>query len=329
MKTPYNQRLLKYTAADESVLRAKLEAVRAAIDHPAEKGRSVEENVRQFIRGLLPNEYGVSSGFIAYHENSCQEESVLCDTEDKITYRYTYDVKKDKIAISPQLDIIIYDALRFGPVAQIGTCQVLPAESVYAYIEVKSTVNGKKEKDRTSDLEKMLVQSQKVRDIRIRQYHASLPGTHTRTVLVVKPIPDVVQIRAFGFALEGTGHASNASELCNHLKKINATHSGFFSGFYVYGVGFIRTHHAENSNDPEKGEFEIVDEHSPLTEFRNSLYASLYRFPRPPQEWVPAIDRYFRLSPVLVPGMTLQRDKASGRSTVTLEMTSAAVIGEP
>jgi hypothetical protein len=326
MKVPYNERLLKFTKADEAILAAKLEAVRSAIDHPAEKGRAVEENVRHFIRDLLPSEYGVSTGFIAYHENTCQKEMLLRRDDSCEIYEYTYSVADDRISISRQLDVIIYDALRFGPIARLGTCDVFPAEAVLAYIEVKSVIDGSIGKSGRTDLQEMLLQSQLVRDIHIRQYHVPIPTTYIHTMLVMTPIREVIDIRAYGFILEGRGKYSTAKSLCEQLLEQNKGINGFFSGLYLYGVGFVASHHSNSAADPDNGKFEILDEKDPLVAFKNGLLTSLCRFPRPEKNWAPAIDRYYSLSPALVPKTTLEINFATKEKRVIFDINNLSVI---
>lgn len=320
MKVPYNERLLKFTKADEAILTAKLEAVRLAIDHPSEKGRAVEENVRHFIRDLLPSEYGVSTGFIAFHENTCQKETLIRKDPAYEVYEYTYSVEDDRISISRQLDIIIYDALRFGPIARLGTCDVFPAEAVLAYIEVKSIIDGSTCRSGKTDIQEMLLQSRLIRDIKIRQYHAPIPTTYINTMLVMTPIREVIDIRSFGFILEGRGKFTTAQSLCDEIVKQNRGINGFFSGLYLYGVGFVATHHSNSETDPKNGTFEILNEKDPLVAFKNSLLASLCRFPRPEKNWAPAIDRYYSLAPTLVPRTTLETDFTTKEKRVVFDI---------
>ena len=313
MKKPYNSRLLRYTKADEAILSAKLDAVRAAIDHPAEKGRAVEENVRQFIRALLPTEYGVSTGFIAYHDNGCLKEVALSKEPSREVYEYKYAVDDDTISISSQLDIIVYDALRFGPIARLGTCDVFPAEAVYAYIEVKSMIEDQKNERGRTAIQDMLKQSRQIREIKIRQYHVPIPTTYINTMLVLSPVREVIPIRSFAFVLETRGSLSTSKGLCKGLFDGNAAEGGFFSGFYASNVGLLCSHHSNSESDPVNGTFEVVAEENSLAAFKNALYTSLYRFPRPEKNWAPAIDRYYQLSPVAVPRMVLECDVAKGK----------------
>ncbi len=99
----------EFVGIEQQGLRARLDAVRAAISHAGEKGRALEADVQKLIRSFLPAEYGLSTGFI------------VSRTPD------------GNVEISKQLDIIIYDALRAAPLMTIGTSDVFPIEAVYAY----------------------------------------------------------------------------------------------------------------------------------------------------------------------------------------------------
>lgn len=309
MAKQYNERLLDVVSADEEALMARLKKVRAAVDHPAEKGSAVEDYVRDFLEPIIPDQYRITSGHIAFHANDCQTETVLDDNNKECVYRYSYDLGKDIIDLSPQLDILIYDALRFAPLASTPDFEVLPAEAVLASVEVKSIITGKKDKNGTTDLERMLTQSQKVRNIRIGQYHVPIPNSHIHTMLVMLPAREVVQIRTFVIALDYGGSITSARGLCEKLECLNSTIGGFFSGLYVGGLGYLRSHHSDRENDPLNGSFEIVAESNALAKFQNSLYSSLCRFPRQRADWTPAIDRYFELADALVPELVLRHDK--------------------
>jgi hypothetical protein len=103
--------------AEERLLSAKLDAVRAAIRHSAEKGRALEVHMLEFLRSFLPREYGLTTGFVAYHDGAASK-------------------------LSKQLDIIIYEAIHGAPLASLGTCDVFPIESVLGYAEIKAALRS-------------------------------------------------------------------------------------------------------------------------------------------------------------------------------------------
>jgi hypothetical protein len=114
--------------AEDEYLTSKLKTARAAFPmHEYEKGASLENVARDFIRTFLPAEYGLGTGFIVWRE------------EPKNGTRKSNGLGDIPKVVSPQLDIIIYDALRCSPIADLGTAQIFPIEAVYGYVEVKTT----------------------------------------------------------------------------------------------------------------------------------------------------------------------------------------------
>ena len=102
---------------EEKLLVSKLEAVRHAISHAGEKGRSLEAQVTILLRDFLPGEYGLTTGFIVHHTENGPR-------------------------LFPQLDIIIFNPVRSGPITRLLTCDVLPLEAVYGYVEVKASLTS-------------------------------------------------------------------------------------------------------------------------------------------------------------------------------------------
>lgn len=122
MNTEFSTDFGALTSIEEDFLSAKLQSLRMSISHSGEKGRSLESIVSNFLRDILPSEYGISTGFVAYHAS------------------------EGEIKLSPQLDIIIYDAIRCGPIVRLSTCEVFPLEAVYAYVEVKASIQSTSDK---------------------------------------------------------------------------------------------------------------------------------------------------------------------------------------
>lgn len=90
-------------------LQASLKVARSVIDHPGTKGDACEGDWVGMLGTHLPARYSVSKAFV-----------VDCDG-----------------AISEQLDVVIYDRQYSPLLFQHGTCLYIPAESVYAVMEVK------------------------------------------------------------------------------------------------------------------------------------------------------------------------------------------------
>ena len=69
MKSP-NPKFSQLSKIEEDTLIARLEATRQTISHAGEKGRALESDVAALIMSFLPSEYGISTGFIAYHTDN-------------------------------------------------------------------------------------------------------------------------------------------------------------------------------------------------------------------------------------------------------------------
>ena len=248
--------------SEEQILSAQLNSIRAAISHPGEKGSSLEIHVREFLRSFLPGEYGISSGFIAYHDN--------CVGGTAKNPKYL--PQKDIIRLSTQLDVIIYDALRFGPIMSLGSADVFPLEAVYAYMEVKSKIES------TAMLKKLLVQSRSIRKMQTKFYQVPVDNTYTKTALAVGS--ELISTRSFAFALGASDSLGDHNEISRKIEsKIQET-KGFLSGMYIQDKGYFRSHHSETEDDPLNGTVESVGQDNALLQFKMALLAALSRFPR-------------------------------------------------
>jgi hypothetical protein len=86
-------------------------------DHQGEKGRLNEKHLERVLRQHLPDKYGIGTGFIV---------------SSKTVHRTDH----------PQLDLIIYDRLNNAPLYYSDGFGIFPIEMVYAYMEVKTTLNA-------------------------------------------------------------------------------------------------------------------------------------------------------------------------------------------
>lgn len=248
----------KFISKEEDILKAKLEGIRATIEHAQEKGRSIEYAVMQLLRSFLPNEYGLCTGFIAYHENN------------------------NSTALSSQLDIIIYDALRTGPLIRLGSCEVVPIEGVFAYVEVKTSLNHK-------EITRCIKQSNSLRKLMKRFYW--IPKSVNKVEL--KLDEDSLPIRTFIFALEANQALAKSESIRKFIEKKltqRKMRDAFITGMYVNNSGFYRSlyKYERVTNELVKCETD-----KPLVSFKIALFEALSRYPRKPKDWTPAIDRYF------------------------------------
>lgn len=98
--------------AKQNILREILQESKQ-ISHPVGNGNNSEGGWKGFLNEILPKKYGISNGFVIDHEGS----------------------------ISEQIDIIIYDNLYSPYIISSGSGdKYIPAEAVYAIVEIKPTI---------------------------------------------------------------------------------------------------------------------------------------------------------------------------------------------
>jgi hypothetical protein len=100
-------------------LRAEFEFIRSTNPHPGEKGAEAEKVVRDFLNHHLPQRFRATSGIIIDKANS----------------------------LSPQTDVIIYDALTSPVYRYSEDMLMLPLDTVAVVIEVKSRLNKQEIED--------------------------------------------------------------------------------------------------------------------------------------------------------------------------------------
>lgn len=94
-------------------LKIDFDGVTRQIEHNGVKGSAREDLLKDYLRDLLPNKYSISSGIIIdFNQNQ-----------------------------SKQQDFIIHDAFNCPSFFKTDSNTIIPIESVYATIEIKSTLN--------------------------------------------------------------------------------------------------------------------------------------------------------------------------------------------
>lgn len=257
---------------EEQRLNSHLQTLRAVISHSGEKGRSLEHEVIQFLKEILPSEYGISTGFIVY--------------------------EKDKnIQLSKQLDVIIYDSIRSGPIARLGSCEVFPLEAVYGYIEVKASIlssSDEAEKKADNSIEKCLEHNSKLRQLKNRQYYGLDDNSRVSAKLLSHPDP--LSIRSYVFAFEASGsvalnHQAFAQRISNYSSRIGK--SAHIHGIFVVDHGYFSTKPIDEKIARDEDYHHVLfTNDNPLSVFKWELIHSLSRFDRIPDNWTPAINRY-------------------------------------
>lgn len=261
----------KFTCIEKKSLEARLDSIRSVLQHAGEKGRALEYEVASLIRSFLPNEYSLSTGFIAYHDNNGPK-------------------------LSSQLDILIYDALRGSPLVNLGTCVVLPIEFVYAYIEVKATLTSSPDTAKEyaeNSIEKCIQKSRELRSIRKRKFWIPVEGSTTKVQL--KEV-DCLPIRSYIFAFQGVGSVAKDPEvmavrLANFMKQTGDP--AHLHGVFLANGAYFETVPVDSTTATIDDHFHVryITENT-LGIFRASVISALTRFTRIPQNWVPALDQY-------------------------------------
>jgi hypothetical protein len=263
-KTLNKKNLNAFIKAERNIINAKVDGIRV-ISHPGEKGRAGENEVMQLVRSFLPAEYGISTGFIAYHDSDYEI--------DKINNVYH---QKAPVPISSQLDIIIYDALRSGPIVRLGTCDVFPIEAVYGYIECKLSAES-------DDILKCLEKCNNLRKMTTRIYRECIDVNEGKLVDDKPPM----SIRSYLFIMDGDS-LGTPKTIKNNLENGLKTNKNTLITVYIHGKGFYRQH------IPGNGTFDFIEEgEKALLQFKISLLEDLSRFPRIADNSTPAIDTYF------------------------------------
>ncbi len=104
----------KLMAGNIAQLRIEKEFFSSLTSHPGEVGRLNETHLVRMLRRYLPAKFGIGTGFLV----SGGEHGTM----------------------SPQCDIIIYDALNNAPFYFSEAWQIYPIEMVYGVIEVKTSI---------------------------------------------------------------------------------------------------------------------------------------------------------------------------------------------
>lgn len=96
-----------------------ISGARAVILHSGEKGREIEEKIREALARVLPEKIGVSHGFVI-------------DSNDNS---------------SNQMDIVLYDKMNTPKIYNGDSVQIFPVESTYACGEVKTKLDSRELED--------------------------------------------------------------------------------------------------------------------------------------------------------------------------------------
>ena len=158
---------------------SRLDAARKVITHAGE-GASLEAEVNALLRTFLPAEYGLATGFVVHNTEAGPR-------------------------LTSQLDIIIYDVVRSGPIARPATCDVFPLEAVYAYVEVKASLQSSSDDAQevaNNSIEKCIQTNKELRKMRDRQFWVPVPATTTKATLE-RTLENAVRSYVVAFSADG------------------------------------------------------------------------------------------------------------------------------
>lgn len=262
---------LSLNQIEENLLAAKLDAVRLSISHAGEKGRALEQQVRKVLRDLLPMEYGLTTGFVVWLSPHGPE-------------------------LSPQLDIIIYDAIRHSPLIHLESCDILPLEAVYGYVEVKATLRSTSDaavSPADDSIEACVHKNSIIRKMRTRFFRVPIAGSPITMENTEVPW---LALRSYIVAFEASGSvAKDADAFAGRMAQVlSREHDAHIHGVLIPNHGFFYTRPVDVRTATADDYFHVVYtiDH-PLLAFKSVLLQGLVTFQRPLPEWAPALDKYF------------------------------------
>lgn len=253
---------------EEQLLTARLAAARSAISHAGDKGRTLELLARSFLRGLLPKEYGLTTGYIAW-------------------------LSPDGPELSTQLDIIIYDAIRCGPVITLEGCDVLPLEAIYGYVEIKASLSGiaKSGSKTENSIAACARKNAAIRRMRTRWFTGGIGSPMAISDFEQPWLAPRAYVIAFELVPAKKPNADRfASQMATALRNQGGAH---IHGVLIPNVGFFYTR-AVNPDALEDEHFHVkyTTDH-PLLAFKSLLLKGLSSFERPQPSWSAALHRYY------------------------------------
>ena len=111
---PLPSQVSEYTGWLRSLISSYEALGKTLVAHRAEKGRIVEAVVKTALRAILPGRFSIGTGFAITASGKT----------------------------SPQLDLVIYDAMFNAPIILEGGTGLFPIECIYGFVEVKSSLDG-------------------------------------------------------------------------------------------------------------------------------------------------------------------------------------------
>ncbi len=153
MSSPAPDRLAKILDGLQARLEGGLRGNRSAVTHPGARGEASEEDWLRVLNDHLPRRYQADRAFVIDSRGSCSE----------------------------QIDVVIYDRQYSPFLYNQANQRYIPAESVYAVLEVKQDLSR----------EHVLYAGEKAASVR-RLHRTSAPVPHVEGVAMPRPLPRIV-----------------------------------------------------------------------------------------------------------------------------------------
>lgn len=134
-------------------LEGELRGNRAAVTHPGARGEASEEDWLRVLRDHMPRRYQADRAFVIDSQGSCSE----------------------------QVDVVVYDRQYSPFLYNQANQRYVPAESVYAVLEVKQDLNR----------EHVRYAGEKAASVR-RLHRTSAPVPHVEGIAKPRPLPPIV-----------------------------------------------------------------------------------------------------------------------------------------
>ena len=244
----------RYFEALRNILTLEAEVLTRAVPHAAERGRANEDRFRRFLARVLPRKFSLGTGFIVSSDPGR--------------------------SASPQVDIVIYDALSNAPLGGDGQAQIFPVEMVYAAVEVRSTFNA-------GDFPAYLAQVAKIRELaRAKTYAIYRPEDKGpgRAIGVVRELPGSLSPRCYFVAYDGG--ATKIDDIARRLERGLADADAHAHGVLLLKQNWFLYQEAHRRSPRLK-----VFAADGLLHFTRRLLHDLASFPMLPM----SADRYFKV----------------------------------
>jgi hypothetical protein len=150
---PAPDRLAEILDGLQARLEGELRGNRVAVTHPGARGEASEDDWLRVLKDHLPHRYQADRAFVIDSEGACSE----------------------------QIDVVIYDRQYSPFLFNQANQRYVPAESVYAVLEVKQDLSR----------EHVLYAGQKAASVR-RLHRTSAPVPHVEGVAKPRPLPPIV-----------------------------------------------------------------------------------------------------------------------------------------